>query len=152
MLKKSPSQMINFSYLLRLHLEQQIKPICEKYDLKNSEISLLMMLKVYPSANTSKQICEMGQLKRGNVSFLVEDLNDRGLITLETDKEDRRVKYLILTEKANPIIDECLKIMDECHAMILEGISEEELEFCDQVFQKMHKNLKNHSLKNEEDK
>ena len=95
---------------------ERLKPVVKKYKMKNSEVILLFLLYLNPSRKTAKEICRISELKRGNVSILVEALTLRGFIRQETVLNDRRSRNLYLTDKANALIeefeDEMEKIID----------------------------------------
>ena len=91
---------MNFSYSLRILLEERMKTVQKEYDLKKSELIFLLILEFYPELNSAKKISGLGELKRGNISFIVETLFKRGFIFQETDENDRRSNKIMLTEKA----------------------------------------------------
>ncbi|MDY3887070.1 MAG: hypothetical protein SOZ24_07430, partial [Treponema sp.] len=81
-------------------------------------------------------------LKRGNISFIVETLFNRGFIVQETDENDRRSNKIMLTEKARSIIEESKVILNDTFSLIIEGIPKEELEMGEKLFEKMYLNIK----------
>ena len=92
---------------------------------------------------SAKKISELGELKRGNISFIVETLFKRGFIVQETDENDRRSNKIMLTEKARSIIEESKAILDKTYLSIMDGISKEEIESGERLFEKMYSNIKN---------
>lgn len=140
---ESQSKLINFAYSVRILLEEKIKPVQKEYDLKKSELCFLLILDFYPELNSAKKISELGELKRGNISFIVETLFKRGFIVQETDENDRRSNKLMLTEKARSIIEESKAILDKTYLSIMDGISKEEIEVGERLFEKMYGNIKN---------
>ena len=140
---ESQSKLINFAYSLRILLEEKIKPVQKEYDLKKSELIFLLILDFYPELNSAKKISELGELKRGNISFIVETLFKRGFIVQETDENDRRSNKIMLTEKARSIIEESKAILDKTYLSIMDGISKEEIESGERLFEKMYSNIKN---------
>ena len=140
---ESQSKLINFAYSVRILLEEKIKPVQKEYDLKKSELCFLLILDFYPELNSAKKISELGELKRGNISFIVETLFKRGFIVQETDENDRRSNKLMLTEKARSIIEESKAILYKTYLSIMDGISKEEIEVGERLFEKMYGNIKN---------
>ena len=140
---ESQSKLINFAYSVRILLEEKIKPVQKEYDLKKSELCFLLLLDFYPELNSAKKISELGELKRGNISFIVETLFKRGFIVQETDENDRRSNKIMLTEKARSIIEESKAILDKTYLSIMDGISKEEIESGERLFEKMYSNIKN---------
>ena len=104
---------------------------------------LCIFLDFYPELNSAKKISELGELKRGNISFIVETLFKRGFIVQETDENDRRSNKIMLTEKARSIIEESKAILDKTYLSIMDGISKEEIESGERLFEKMYSNIKN---------
>ena len=140
---ESQSKLINFAYSVRILLEEKIKPVQKEYDLKKSELCFLLILDFYPELNSAKKISGLGELKRGNISFIVETLFKRGFIVQETDENDRRSNKIMLTEKARSIIEESKAILDKTYLSIMDGISKEEIESGERLFEKMYSNIKN---------
>lgn len=130
----------------------RLKPVVKKYRMKKSEVILLFLLYLNPSLKTAKEICRISELKRGNVSILVEALTLRGFIRQETVLSDRRSRNLYLTDKANALIEEFEDEMEKMHNDMLAGISKEELELCTGVFKKISENVEKHSSKNKKNK
>ena len=139
---ESQSKLINFAYSVRILLEEKIKPVQKEYDLKKSELCFLLILDFYPELNSAKKISELGELKRGNISFIVETLFKRGFIVQKTDENDRRSNKIMLTEKARSIIEESKVILNDTFSLIIEGIPKEELEMGEKLFEKMYLNIK----------
>ena len=133
---------MNFSYSLRILLEERMKTVQKEYDLKKSELIFLLILAFYPELNSAKKIAGLGELKRGNISFIVETLFKRGFIVQETDENDRRSNKIMLTEKAHSIIEESKVILNDTFSLIIEGIPKEELEMGEKLFEKMYLNIK----------
>lgn len=131
---------------------ERLKPVVKKYRMKKSEVILLFLLYLNPSLKTAKKICRISELKRGNVSILVEALTLRGFIRQETVLSDRRSRNLYLTDKANALIEEFEDEMEKMHNDMLAGISKEELELCTGVFKKISENVEKHPSKNKKNK
>lgn len=133
---------ITFIYLNKKSIDKKAIELCKELKITGSSISLLFFLYNYPNLNTSKDICANGNLKRANVSVLVEFLTLRGFITQKEDKEDRRSKKLFLTEKSKELIVKVNKIIDEQKAVCFDGLSEEEVRTLDGIFEKMYSNIR----------
>ena len=115
-------QLLDHSYRTRTATREKLIPIAEKYGIKKTELSLIT----------------------------VESLCNSEYLTQITSEEDRRMKYLKLTEKAEPILKDCDEIISSYIEKLMEGISKEEMEICQRVFMKMNENsLKMNGGKNE---
>lgn len=58
-----------------------------------------------PAFNTAKDIERIRKFKKSNISTAVDNLNNRGLLTKEVSKSDRRITNLYLTSIANNIVE-----------------------------------------------
>ncbi len=134
--------LMELSVYNRHYVANALTPIAKENDLKMSEVSLLLLLYLNPSVKTAKEIACLGELKRGNISVLVESLSKRGLISQVEDVEDRRKKTLELTSEASGIIESCKGILVDMLKISFNGIPEDELKICEKVFMKMYDNMK----------
>lgn len=140
------TKFINFTYSIKSLMEENLKSVLKKFNLKQSELFFLLILSHFPDRNNAKKVGEFGNLKRGNISFIVESLLKRDLITQEIDKNDRRSYKLELKENALPIIKEAKEIIAESFKIVTKGIPEEELKNTDLIFEKMYENIKNQKV------
>lgn len=143
-------QLLDHSYRTRSAMKEKLIPIAEKYGIKKTELSLMLLLHMNSKLKTAKEVEEFSELKRGIISITVESLCNAEYLRQITSEEDRRMKYLKLTEKAEPILKDCDEIICSYMKKIMEGISKEEIEICQKVFTKMNENsLKMDGGKNE---
>ena len=70
--------------------------VCNKYNLSNVELDVLLFLYNHPEYNTAKDIVELRGLAKSYVSKAVDLLIKKELITSYEDKKDRRVTNLKL--------------------------------------------------------
>lgn len=136
------AKVFSFLYMSKNVVEKELLGICKQYKITNSALDLILFLAYYPNLNTSREICKFGNLKRGNVSVLVEILTKRGFIVQEQDEHDRRLKYLFLTEKSNQIVSEATKIHKEFENVLISDIKKEDLKLLENTFNKMLNTLK----------
>lgn len=143
-------QLLDHSYRTRTATREKLIPIAEKYGIKKTELSLMLLLHMNSKLKTAKEVEEFSELKRGIISITVESLCNSEYLTQITSEEDRRMKYLKLTEKAEPILKDCDEIISSYIEKLMDGISKEEMEICQRVFMKMNENsLKMNGGKNE---
>ena len=136
------SKVFSFLYMSKNLFEKEMAGICKEYKITNSALALILFLSHYPNLNTSREICKFGNLKRGNVSVLVEILTKRGFIVQEHDEHDRRLKYLFLTEKSDDIVNKAKKIHKEFENILISDIKKEDLELLENTFNKMFNTIK----------
>lgn len=67
------------------------------------------------------------------------------MITARDDPDDRRIQRLVLTKKADPVIQEIFKVNQEISKDIFQGIPEEEIVQMEKtlrkIIQKFHERL-----------
>ena len=136
------TKVFSFLYMSKNVVEKEMAGICKEYKITNSALALILFLAHYPNLNTSREICKFGNLKRGNVSVLVEILTKRGFIVQEDDEHDRRLKYLFLTEKSDDIVNKAKKIHKEFENILISDIKKEDLELLENTFNKMFNTIK----------
>lgn len=135
------SSMMNFVNIQRLWMQRHLEPIAKKYKLKMSDLSLMLLLHINKELKTAKDIAMFSDLKRGNISLIVESLSCRGFIKQLAVEGDRRMKKLELTSKCDEILEECDEIMVKLFKLSLDGIEEEDLLRAREVFTKMYENI-----------
>lgn len=81
-------------------------------------------------------------LRRATVSGVLQTMEKNGLIERVIDKDDTRVKKIILNKKTKDIFYERLEKLKIMENNIKKGISKEELEIFFKVILKMQNNIK----------
>ncbi len=135
------SSMMNFVNIQRLWMQRHLEPIAKKYKLKMSDLSLMLLLHINKEIKTAKDVANFSDLKRGNISLLVESLSCRGFIKQLAVEGDRRMKRLVLTSKCDEILKQCDEILLVLFELMIEGVAEDELLGARQVFIKMYENI-----------
>ena len=74
------------------------------------------------------------------VTGLLNRLEEKGFITREQNLNDKRSKFIKMTEKTQRVLDDAYLYIQELDAQVLNGISEEEQE---QLFKHIYKILDN---------
>ncbi len=153
-LKMLPSQFIEqasstmtFAYLQRAWMQRHLEVISKKYKLKMSDLNLMLLVHINKDVKTAKDVAKFSELKRGNISLIVESLSCRGFINQLSVEGDRRMKRLVLTPKCEEILKECDEKIIQLLKISMEGISVEEIQQAKQVFAKMYQNITNEEKK-----
>jgi len=133
--------MMNHAYMQKKWFEVQFKPICKEFEIKNSELMVMLALHLNHSIKTAVDIEKFGEMKRGNISLCVDILCQRGYLLQTLDENDRRFKHLSLTPKADEILAKCDEILNAYCSYIFKDIPKEELAVCEGVFKKMNEKL-----------
>ena len=145
------SSMMNFVNIQRLWMQRHLEPIAKKYKLKMSDLSLMLLLHINKEIKTAKDVANFSDLKRGNISLLVESLSCRGFIKQLAVEGDRRMKRLVLTSKCDEILKQCDEILLVLFELMIEGVSDDELLGARQVFIKMYENIIKEEQRNMEE-
>lgn len=141
------SSTMTFAYLQRAWMQRHLEVISKKYKLKMSDLNLMLLVHINKDVKTAKDVAKFSELKRGNISLIVESLSYRGFINQLSVEGDRRMKRLVLTPKCEEILKECDEKMIQLLKISMEGISVEELQQAKQVFAKMYQNITNEEKK-----
>ena len=128
-------------------LEKRILRHNKEKSIKDKEITTTQMeILLYIFKNEDKDIYQKElenvlNLRRATVSGVLQTMEKNNLITRITDAEDTRTKKIILNEETRNIFLRQLKQFDEIEKVIVDGISEKELEVFFEVIQKMKNNV-----------
>lgn len=141
------SSTMTFAYLQRAWMQRHLEVISKKYKLKMSDLNLMLLVHINKDVKTAKDVAKFSELKRGNISLIVESLSCRGFINQLSVEGDRRMKRLVLTPKCEEILKECDEKIIQLLKISMEGISVEEIQQAKQVFAKMYQNITNEEKK-----
>ena len=82
---------------------------------------------------TQGRLCEMLSQEKTGVSRLVAALERRGLLTRKSDKGDRRVKLLYITEAGRELVDSSIELVMANREDMVRNVDPEELAVCKRV-------------------
>ena len=110
---------INFKVLERFGkgIEKGFRPILE-FKLNRTEIELLMLLEHKPDM-PFKDYGRMIRLEKSSFTYLVDLLETKGLVNKIDDEDDRRRKYLEITQKGK---DTVIKLKELHHEFMQERL------------------------------
>ena len=83
------------------------------------------------------------KLRRATVSGVLKTMEKNGFITRITDKEDTRIKKVILNKNAEEIFEKSEKKLDELEKIVIKDISKTDLKIFSNVIDKMKENIEN---------
>ncbi len=136
-----PAEMFTAQRRVIAAVARMSQPICRKYELNQSCFDILMFIANNEEYNTARDICSIRGIKPGLASVAVETLIQRGLLVREDDPSDRRVKRLVPTYRAQPIVAEGRSIHRSFIGKIFDGVSTEEMEVYKRVTDKISRNI-----------
>ncbi len=88
------------------------------------------------------QLCEILYKDRSNMARLIGVLERKGLVKKLPSVDKRLVNKIQITEKGKALKNKILPVIKESRKVFLNGITEEELNYCINVFSKIQNNLK----------
>lgn len=99
----------------------------DEYNLKGSHVSILYYL--YTNGKlTSKEICELCETDKANISRQLDYLESRSYIVCDSDAPKRYRNYFTLTELGREIGEIIVKKIESFLSYTSKGISENDLE------------------------
>lgn len=120
--------------------EKMSNLITEKYGLHKVEIEILLFLK-RGAGDTAKDIAENKFFSKAHISHAIDHLTECGYLVGKPDGQDRRCVRLVLTEEAEPVCRELLKMRECLMDAVYQGITEEERRVMRQVAKKIAHNI-----------
>ena len=126
---------------LSKYIGRYLNSIQKQYDITGPQG--LILIYIYQSEKDvyQKDIEKFFNIRRSSATGLITSLEEKEYITRESVASDARLKKLILTNKAKnavSLVDEQVIDLEE---KMMQGISEEEIEFFRKIIAKMTKNL-----------
>ena len=120
--------------------EKMSNLITEKYGLHKVEIEILLFLKK-GKGDTARDIAENKFFSIAHISHAIDHLMECGYLVGKLDGQDRRCVHLVLTEEAEPVCEELLKMRENLMNTVCQGITEEERLMMRQVAKKIACNI-----------
>ena len=121
--------------------------ITEKYGLHKVEIEILLFLKK-GKLDTARDIVEARHYSKAHISHAIEHLMEQGYVVGQMDAQDRRCIHLKLTEEAEPVCQQLIKLRRSLMKTVYKDVTEEEMLILKQVAKKVAHNI-NAELMNE---
>ena len=138
--------------IIRLFIDEK-EFIPEQCNLKNQKIfptPTQMQIIAYILKHKNEDIYQRDlenvlKLRRATVSGVLKTMEKNGFIIRITDKEDTRIKKIILNKNAEEIFEKSEKKLDELEKIVIKDISKTDLKIFSNVIDKMKENIENMS-------
>lgn len=121
---------------------QIMSPVCEKYRLTFTELTVIMFLYNNPALDTASDIVKCRNIAKSHVSVSVYSLEEKGLITKTYCDGNKKSIHLKLTDLATPVILDGKTAQDQFSEIILDGVSKDERLTLIKIRKKMDDNIK----------
>ena len=115
------------------------REIRKRYGLKQVEVDVLVYQAAFPEKPAS-QIAKDLFIPKGHVSLATDGLCKKGFMISERDVHDRRFMRLSLTDLGRKVVKDIEKIRVQVEDVLLNGISESELDSFEKVTTKLLSN------------
>ncbi|MDO4283634.1 MAG: winged helix DNA-binding protein [Clostridia bacterium] len=139
-------QLLKHIQIFRKAYENMLNEIASQYNIANNEIKILLFLDKNEDTDIAKDIVDMLILSKSHVSMSVERLVQKGYLQKVQDESDKKKKHLKMAESAKELIKEADKKEKSFFNKMYNGITEEEKETMNQIFEKMYRNIKNDNI------
>lgn len=104
------------------------------------EYDILMFLHNNPQYNTAAEIVKIRKSTKSHVSTSLRMLEEKGLIEKRQSEDNKKYIAIILLDKAKTIVNEGTAVQKQFARDILDGLSDEEMDICKAVFEKIYEN------------
>ena len=124
---------------------KRINEKLKEYDLTMSQLDVLIHVSI---ANERGKLIKQRDIEKKlnltnpTVTGIIHRLELKGLIEKQENSEDKRIKYLFVTQKAKTINDEAKNMFEQCDAIALSDFQEEEKKELEQYLLRIIENLK----------
>ena len=123
-----------------LIFDKYVNQLLASYQLSSSQFRILMILYKSPACSVRQTDIEAAfSMTNPTVTGLVHNLERKGLVKKVDNPEDKRSKFLVLTEYAESRRNEFLSLADSIEKKMTDGLSETEILVLSELLQKVLK-------------
>lgn len=116
---------LDFAQKLSQAYSSACKPLCVSLGLPQTAFDILLFLANNPRYTTARDITEVRKIKANLVSVNVSRLVEDGYLTRNAVTGDRRKIQLLLTEKAQPVVQQGQALQQRFFADLFSGMDED---------------------------
>jgi DNA-binding MarR family transcriptional regulator len=130
----------NLARVMRLaaYLERELAAICLPAGLKLGQFQVLAELRGRdPLPMTASELAKAIVLTSGGMTPVLDQLEERGLVTRQIDPEDRRARRIAITEKGRSIVNRALEQQVARHRALNAELALEEREILTAILRKL---------------
>ena len=134
-------EFLRLSNQLREYYGKQIKDRFAEYTFSPNEISILILLQNNNSITTSTQLRVVLGVSKALVSRSVTSLEQKGLITIKEDSNDKRISHIELTENADPVLEKISIEIEKINQVLFKDIPTKDIQCMIDTMNKMNKKI-----------
>lgn len=112
------------------------------FDITVEQWSVLVHLWKEDGVN-QRDLCNKTFRDKPSITRLLDNLEKLKMVTRVSSKEDRRIKYIFLTDEARAMRDKTMELANATLMDGLTGVSAEDVEVVRKVLTQVYENLKN---------
>lgn len=116
---------LDFAQKLSQAYSSACKPLCVSLALPQTAFDILLFLANNPRYTTARDITEVRKIKANLVSVNVSRLVEDGYLTRNAVTGDRRKVQLLLTEKAQPVVQQGQALQQRFFTDLFFGMDED---------------------------
>lgn len=126
---------------IRKGYDSYLNLVATNENLTKIEVAILGFLSNNSEFNTARDIEDILDLKKSNISVAIDNLASRGFIEKNSDEVDRRITRLSLSSKSGQIVEKIKSQQESFCMQIFKGISSEEIELYLKTVKKIIENI-----------
>ena len=124
--KEIEAQVVQLLIKSGLFLQRELNQVGQQHGLNTNQFSAINEI-ILQGPISQKELCERLLFEKSNVSKIVKNLQDKGLISVTVAANDRRSTLLTETRQGSEIWKECLHKFYDSSNELMSTLSEEEL-------------------------
>ena len=134
-------EFLRLSNRLREYYGKQIKDRFAEYTFSPNEISILILLQNNNSITTSTQLRVVLGVSKALVSRSVTSLEQKGIVLVKPDPNDKRISHIELTENAIPVLEKNSIEIEKINQVLFKDIPTKDIQCMIDTMNKMNKNI-----------
>ena len=134
-------EFLHLSNRLREYYGKQIKDRFSEYTFSPNEISILILLRNNNSITTSTQLRVVLGVSKALVSRSVTSLEQKKLITIKEDSNDKRISHIELTENADPVLEKICIEIEKINQVLFKDIPTKDIQCMIETMNKMNEKI-----------
>lgn len=134
-------EFLHLSNRLREYYGKQIKDRFAEYTFSPNEISILILLQNNNSITTSTQLRVVLGVSKALVSRSVTSLEQKGIILVKPDPNDKRISHIELTENAIPVLEKISVEIEKINQVLFKDIPTKDIQCMIDTMNKMNKKI-----------
>lgn len=134
-------EFLRLSNRLREYYGKQIKDRFAEYTFSPNEISILILLQNNNSITTSTQLRVVLGVSKALVSRSVTSLEQKGIVLVKPDPNDKRISHIELTENAIPVLEKISVEIEKINQVLFKDIPTKDIQCMIDTMNKMNKKI-----------